>query len=92
MVYTIIVFYKFKELTPSQEEKAKREWDELKSELPGGINLISNNKHAFGSSWSGFVIIEAENFEKYVEFWKWFKDRIRWYVEATQTIIGVKTE
>ena len=92
MTYTIIVFYRFKELAPSQEERARREWDEIKSEFPEGIKLISNNSHAFGTSWNGFLIIEADTFEKYVQFWKRFRDRIRWYVAETNTIIGVKRD
>lgn len=92
MVYTIVIFYRFKELSKSQEEKARAEWLELKSKLPEGIKIISNNRHAFGSNWNGFLIIESDNFEKYVEFWKWFKDLIRWYVSETQTIIGIKSD
>ena len=92
MVYTIIIFYKFKELSPSQEGKARKEWDEIKSQLPEKIRFVSNNSHAFGTAWSGFLIVESEDFESYVQFWKWFKDRIRWYVAETQTIIGTKRE
>jgi len=92
MVYTIIVFYRFKELTASQEEKARQEWNEIKGQLPEGVSLISNNSHAFGTNWSGFLILEANDFESYVKFWKWFKDKIRWYVAETQTIIGIKRE
>lgn len=52
MVYTIIVFYRFKELSRSQEDKAREEWSELKSKLPEGVNIVSNNRHAFGSNWN----------------------------------------
>ena len=90
---TIIVLYKFKELKPEDEEKAMKEWDELKSKFSEyGVKLISNNSHAFGTSWNGFLVLEAKDFENYIKFWKWFKDRIRWYVSQTQTMIGVKRE
>ncbi len=90
-MYTIIVFYRFKELTPEQEEKVRAEWEQLKKGFEKfGVRLVSNNAHAFGTDWNGFVIFEADDFEKYVKFWKWFKDRVRWYIIKTMTVIGVK--
>lgn len=92
-MYTVIVLYKFKELREEDEEKAIKEWDSLKGEFEKyGIRLISNNSHAFGTSWNGFLVLEAHDFDDYVRFWKWFKDKIRWYVKETQTIVGTKRE
>ncbi len=92
-MYTIIIFYKFKELSAEAEERARNQWEQLKSQFEKfGIRLVSNNLHAFGTKFNGFLIVEAENFENYVQFWRWFKDRIRWYVEQTMTIIGLKKE
>jgi len=90
-MYTIIVFYRLKGLTKEEEEKARREWDEIKGEFAKfGVRLASNNSHAFGTDWNGFLVFEAESFDNYVRFWKWFKDKVRWYIQKTSTIIGVK--
>ena len=92
-MYTVIVFYKFKELSAEAEQRARDQWEQLKSEFGKfEVRLISNNLHAFGTRFNGFLVIEVENFENYIQFWKWFKDRIRWYVEQTTTIIGIKQE
>ncbi|MEX0567960.1 MAG: hypothetical protein Q6363_002230 [Candidatus Njordarchaeota archaeon] len=92
-MYTIIVFYRYKELSEEEEEKVSSQWKNLKKEFDRfGVRIVSNNSHAFGTSWNGFLIIEAEDFDDYVKFWKWFKDKIRWYIESTQTIVGSKRE
>ena len=92
-MYTIIVFYQYRKLTKEEEERAQREWEELKKKFKDfGVRLVSNNVHAFGTEWNGFLIIEAEDFEDYVKFWKWLKDQIRWYINKTQTVIGVRRE
>jgi len=93
MMYTIIVLYKLKELSAEQKERTKEEWEKLRKEFGKyGVKLVSDNSHAFGTYWNGFLVLEAENFDKYVEFWKWLKEKIRWYIESTMTIIGVKRE
>jgi len=92
-MYTILVFYQFKKLTKEEEEKAQREWSDLRKRFSDyGVKLLSNNHHAFGTSWNGFLVIEADDFDDYVKFWRWLKDKIRWYILKTQTIIGVKRE
>lgn len=92
MKYSILVFFKFKELTKEQEERAKSEWEKMVKEMPPEVKIISVNDHAWGTTYNGFMILEADNFDAYVKFWKWFKDKVRWYVDYTQTVIGLKRE
>ena len=92
-MYTVVIFYRFRELSKEDEERVAKEWEDLKKHFPKfGVKLVSNNVHAFGTSWNGFLVIEAEDFDDYVKFWKWFKDRIRWYISMTQTVIGIRKE
>ena len=92
-MYTIVVFYRYKKLSEEEERRVAEEWKRLKEEFGRfGVRLLSNNSHAFGTDWNGFLVLEAEDFDDYVKFWRWFKDRVRWYIEATQTVVGVRRE
>jgi len=90
MTITAVIFYKFRLLTEEEEEKTKRDWEETKKNFPEGVRLISLNDHAWGTEYNGFMVIEADTFENFLRFWKWFKDKVRWYVERTKIVIGTK--
>jgi len=92
MRYVIVVLFKYKELSAEEEKKAREEWERLKKEFPKDIRLIRVADHAFGTDYNGFIVFESDSFEAYVRFWKWFKDKVRWYIERTQTFIGIKRE
>lgn len=84
-----IMFFAYKELSEEEEEQAGKEWDELLEKLPEGIEITTVD-HAFGTEYNGFLIIEADDFQTYLRFWKSLKDDIRWYVSRTRTIIGIE--
>ena len=88
--YVFLVFYKLKYLTPEEEEKARAQWEEIMESWPAKIRLVGVFDHAWGSSYNGFIILETEDVNAFVQFWKWFRDQIRWYVTATKTIIALK--
>lgn len=77
-------------MTAAEEEKAKEEWVAFKKSLPKGVKILSEHDHAFGTEWSGFLFVEARSIDAFQDFWRFFRDTTRWYVERSQAIIGVK--
>ncbi len=90
MTITAVIYFKFRLLTEEEEERTKEDWEQTKREIPEGTKIISINDHAWGTDYNGFLVVESEDFNKFLKFWKWFKDRVRWYVEDTKAIIGTK--
>jgi len=88
--YTILVFYKLKRMTEEEEERARREWDEIMADWPPEIRFLGVYDHAWGTKYNGFILLETEDMDSYVRFWRWFKDKVRWYVEETRTVISLK--
>ena len=41
-----------------------------------------------GTEYNGFLMFESETSDSFFEWWKSFKDTIRWYVDKTHTIIA----
>ncbi len=92
MTYGFLVFYKFKQLNEEEEKKARNFWKEFRNNLPGNIKLVGEYKHAWGTQWNGYLVLEAETMNDFIKFWPIFRDKTRWYVQATETIISTKTE
>ncbi len=90
MTITAIIYFKFRLLTSEEEERTKQDWENTKKQIPEGTKIISINDHAWGTEYNGFLVVESESFEKFLIFWKWFKDKVRWYVQDTKTVIGRK--
>ncbi len=88
--YLFLIFYKLKYLTPEEEEKARAQWEEIMESWPSKIRLVGVFDHAWGSSYNGFIILETDDMDAFVQFWKWFRDQIRWYITATKTITALK--
>lgn len=80
---TFLVFYRFKSMNKEEAAKARTEWRELRNGLPDGIELIDEYDHAWGT---GFLLIESESSDAFLDWWSGFKDKVRWYVEQTRTI------
>jgi len=36
------------------------------------------------------MVLESESMDSFTRFWKWFRDKVRWYVPETKTIIATK--
>lgn len=90
--YGIIVFFKFEKLTEEDEKIAKTEWEKIKALFPKSVKLVGVYYHAMGTPYNGFLLLETTNMDDFLTFWKTFKDKIRWYVAETQTVISVKAE
>lgn len=88
---TFLVFYRFKSMNKEEAVKARTEWRELRNGLPDGIELIGEYDHAWGTEYNGFLLIESESSDKFLDWWSGFKDKVRWYVEQTHTIGSKKT-
>ncbi len=87
----VVILYKLK--TPMSEEevkKAKEEWEKFKNSLGGGVRIIGEYAHAWGTHYNGFILLEASNFDAFQSFWKKFRDTTRWYAIETHTIFGEK--
>jgi len=90
--YAFLVFYKFKKLTADEEWRAREEWREILREWPEEVKLVGIYDHAWGTEYNGFLLLECEDMDKFVEFWKKLRDNVRWYVKETRTVIAVKRE
>ena len=91
-VYGILVFFKFEKLSEEEKEKARKEWQHLKENLPEDTKLVGVYYHAMGSDYNGFLLFEISDLRSFFDFWEDFKDKIRWYVRDTQTFISKKVE
>ena len=67
---------------------AKQEWEDIKNTLPDNIELIGEFNHAWGTEYNGFLMFQSETSDIFFEWWSGFKDKIRWYVEKTHTIVA----
>lgn len=93
MTYGFVVFYRFHLMKEEDAKKAREFWAEyIKEEWPKEINLLGDYRHAWGSEWNGFLLLETKNPQSFFEFWPLFRDKTRWYVENTRTVIGLKRE
>jgi uncharacterized protein DUF3303 len=86
-----LVFYRFKAMNEEETTRAKNQWNELRNNLPSGIELIGEYVRAWGIEYNGFLLFEAEVADPFLDWWSKFKDTIRWYVEETQTIVARRT-
>ncbi|RDD53943.1 MAG: hypothetical protein BA066_01720 [Candidatus Korarchaeota archaeon NZ13-K] len=88
--YIYIVLYKLKELSRDEEERARMQWEDLMREWPPEVRLIGVYDHAWGTEYNGVMILESDSMDSFTRFWKWFRDKVRWYVPETRTIIATK--
>ena len=75
-------------MSSEERNRANNEWNKLKNTLPQGIELIGEYNHAWGTEYNGFLMFQSETSDSFFEWWKGFKDTIRWYVDKTHTIIA----
>ncbi|MGY5875524.1 MAG: hypothetical protein RTU30_07245 [Candidatus Thorarchaeota archaeon] len=91
MTYAFVVFYRFRMMSAEEADKARNFWKEYLSEhWPKELTILGDYKHAWGTEWSGFLLLESENPLTFFEFWPVFRDKTRWYVDNTRTVIGFK--
>ena len=50
---SFLVFYRFKAMNKEEAEKAKDDWQNLKNNLPSGIELVGEYIHAWGTEYNG---------------------------------------
>lgn len=93
MTYAFVVFYRFQLMTPDDVEKAREFWAEfMKGSWPEQLTLVGDYKYAWGTDWNGFLLIETKDPQSFFEFWPVFRDKTRWYVQNTRTIVAIKRE
>jgi hypothetical protein len=85
-----LVFYRFKAMSDQEAQKSSAEWNDLKKSLPSDVRLSGEYNHAWGTEYNGFLLFEADNTNSFLDWWSGFKDRIRWYVDQTHTIVARK--
>ncbi len=71
-------------------EEAKKANSELKNSLPSSVELVGEYNHAGGTEYNGFLLFEAGSSDLFFDWWSGFKDKIRWYVEKTHTIVAMR--
>ncbi len=90
MAATFLVFYRFKTMSNEDAKKANAEWRQLKNGLPKGLRLTGEYNHAWGTEYNGFLLFDADSTDLFLDWWSNFKDKIRWYVAKTHTIVARK--
>lgn len=90
MATAFLILYQFKSMSDEEASKASKEWSELKKSIPDGIRLVGEYIHAWGTEYNGFLIFESDDADKFLDWWSGFKDKIRWYVTKTHTIVARK--
>ncbi|MFX1273312.1 MAG: hypothetical protein ACFFAX_16640 [Promethearchaeota archaeon] len=93
MTYAFIVFYRFQLMDEEKAKKARKFWTVYsKDDWPSDIKILGDYRHAWGSDWNGFLLLEVEKPERFFEFWPKFRDKTRFYLDNTRTIIGAKRD
>ncbi len=90
MSTAFLVLYKYRSMSKDEAQQANNEWRELKKTLPEDVELIGEYNHAWGTEYNGFLLFQAESADSFLDWWSGFKDKIRWYVEKTHTIVARK--
>lgn len=88
--YGFLVFFRFEKLSDEDAKKSKEQWEQMKREMPKSIKLVGEYYHAWGTRYNGFLLFECENADDFVKYWKEFKDKTRWYLAETRTILSKK--
>ena len=88
MPWVFLVFFKFKEMDNEEADKARKRWNAFKKQFPAGIKLLGEYDHALGTGYNGFILLESRSSDDFLNWWKKFKDEVRWYITSTKTIIG----
>ncbi|MBC7080876.1 MAG: hypothetical protein H5T44_01290 [Thermoplasmatales archaeon] len=87
----IVILYKLKTpMSKAEVKKAKEEWEKFKKSIKKDVKLIGEYAHAWGTSYNGFMLMEAKSFDAFQKFWGEFRDVTRWYAIETHTIFGEK--
>jgi hypothetical protein len=86
----LLVFCKFKAKSDQEAQEASAEWVDLKKSLPSDVRLAGEYSRAWGTEYNGFLIFEAYSSDSFFTWWSGFKDKIRWYVDQTHTIVARK--
>ena len=86
----LLVFCKFKAMSDQEAQKTSAEWGGLKKSLPSDVRLAGEYIPAWGTEHNGFLIFEADSSDSFFTWWSGFKDKIRWYVDQTHTIVARK--
>ena len=78
-------------MSSEEAKQAKEFWLNLtKEEWPDDIHIVGDYRHAWGTEWNGFLLMETNNPERFFEFWPRLRDKTRWFIENTRTVIGLK--
>jgi hypothetical protein len=75
-------------MSDQEAQKLSAEWNDLKKSLPSDVRLAGEYNHAWGTEYNGFLLFEADNTNSFLDWWSSFKDKIRWYVDQTHTIVA----
>ena len=91
MTFSFVVFYRFLRMTAEQADQAKEFWQEFsQKDWPEELHIVGDYRFAWGTEWNGFLFLETENPQLFFDFWPRFREKTRWYIENTRTIIGIK--
>ncbi len=91
--YGFIVYYRLKSLTEEELRKSREDWLRVINESwPTNLRIVGEYRHAWGTEWNGFFVLETEDPEVFFDWWPRFRDRTRWYVDNTRTVIGIKAQ
>ncbi len=93
MTFAFIVYYRFVKMDAEKASKAKEFWREfVKNNWPEELTIVGDYRYAWGTEWNGFLVLESKEPRLFFDFWPRFREKTRWYLDNTRTIIGVKRD
>ncbi|MBD3407693.1 MAG: hypothetical protein GF411_16365 [Candidatus Lokiarchaeota archaeon] len=93
MTYGFLVFYRYKLMAEQEAREAKEFWMKFSEESwPKELRIVGDYRYAWGTEWSGFLVVETDDPQMFFKFWPHFRDKTRWYIENTRTVIGIKRD
>ena len=93
MTFAFIIYYRFMKMTSEEAQKAKEFWAEFSTKnWPEELKIVGDYRYAWGTEWNGFMLLESESPQLFFDFWPRFRNKTRWYIENTKTVIGHKRD
>ena len=83
-------FLDFEGEFPHAPVVAMEVFDTPPKKWPEELRIIGDYRFAWGTEWNGFLVLETDNPELFFNFWPRFRNKTRWYVDNTKTVIGLK--
>jgi hypothetical protein len=87
--YVYLTLYRLRTMSDADKKEWFKAWNEIKTQLPEGMKVITEAASAFGTEFTGFTVYEGP-LHKFEELVDKLEEYSQGYVEKSLTIIGTK--